>query len=127
MSDRRPVAILPNLFAKKEVGGEVVAFVSCRDPRVRAFCTVQPKFKEFLSRFTDALGGSPEPVFIISASAAIQAARPKLIETSASILPACAGIAADAISLMMAVLSSRDRNHDPTGSRQATPLLLLQQ
>jgi hypothetical protein len=80
MSDWSPVAILPNLPAKQENGCEVVAFVSRHDPRVQAFCAVQPKFKEFLLRFTDVLGRSSEPVFIVSASTSIPNAGPKLLD-----------------------------------------------
>ncbi len=47
------------------------------------------------------------PVFIFPASASVPSARPKLFETRASILRACAGIAADGINLLMALFSSR--------------------
>lgn len=67
MSNWSPVAILPNLFAKYAVGSEEAAFVSCHDLRVQAFCADQPKFRELLSRFTNAFDDPLEPaVFIVS-------------------------------------------------------------
>lgn len=60
-----PAAILPNLTTKKAVEGDVVAFVSCDDPRVKEFCTVYPNFKELISRFTTAFGVPLNPVIQI--------------------------------------------------------------
>ena len=57
-----PAAILPNLSAKKAVEGEVVAFAPCDDPRVLAFCAAHPKFKELISRFTNAFNVPLKPV-----------------------------------------------------------------
>jgi hypothetical protein len=65
VSNWSPVAILPNLFAKDAVGSEEVAFVSRYDSRVQAFCAVQPKFQELLSRFTNAFDVALEPVVFI--------------------------------------------------------------
>jgi hypothetical protein len=62
---KRDELFLPNLFAKYAVGSEETAFVSCHDPRVQAFCAVQPKFRELLSRFTNAFGDPLEPVVFI--------------------------------------------------------------
>ncbi|MGH6841014.1 MAG: hypothetical protein ACREDV_02830, partial [Methylocella sp.] len=56
---------MPNLFAKDAVGSEEVAFVSRYDSRVQAFCAVQPKFQELLSRFTNAFDVPLEPVVFI--------------------------------------------------------------
>jgi hypothetical protein len=65
MSDWTPVAILPNLFARKALEGEIIALASRRDPRVAAFCSAQPTFDELLSRFTNAFNIPLEPVVLI--------------------------------------------------------------
>lgn len=78
-SNWSPVAILPNLSTRRAVGCDVAAFASCRDPRVQAFCAVQPKFKEFLSRFTDAFRVPLQPIVFI----VCDDVRPKLAKSSA--------------------------------------------
>ena len=60
-----PVALLPNLFAKTAMDGEVVALAPPRDPRVQTFCGAHPEFKVLLSRFTDAFNVPREPVVLI--------------------------------------------------------------
>jgi hypothetical protein len=60
-----PAAILPNLYAKKAVEGDVVAFVPCNDPRVQEFCAAHPNFKQLISRFTNAFGIQLDPVIQI--------------------------------------------------------------
>lgn len=60
-----PVAILPNLFAKTAIDGDAVAIAPTHDLRVRSFCDAQPKFGEFLSRFTDAFHVRLEPTVLI--------------------------------------------------------------
>jgi hypothetical protein len=63
--DWTPAAILPNLSAKKALEGDLVAFVPCDDPRVLEICSAHPKFKELISRFTDAFGVPLNPVIQI--------------------------------------------------------------
>lgn len=64
MSDWSPAAILPNLTATSAVEGDVVAFVPS-DPRVQEFCNAHTKFRDFISRFTDAFGVRLNPVIQI--------------------------------------------------------------
>lgn len=64
-SEWRPAAILPNLFARKAVEGEVIALAPSVDPRVRAFSSAHPKFEVLLSRFTDAFHVQLDPVVLI--------------------------------------------------------------
>jgi len=56
---------MPNLTTKKAVEGDVVAFVSCDDPRVQEFCAAYPSFKELISRFTNAFDVPLHPVIQI--------------------------------------------------------------
>ncbi|MFN7932207.1 MAG: hypothetical protein U0R19_02710 [Bryobacteraceae bacterium] len=65
MSNWTPAAILPNLRAKKALDGEAIALVQPSDQRVHDFCLAHPRFKELLSRFTDAFGVPLAPVSII--------------------------------------------------------------
>jgi len=61
-SNWSPAAILPNLTADKAVDGEIIALAPSDDPRVLAFCTAHPKFKELISRFTNAFRVPLSPV-----------------------------------------------------------------
>jgi hypothetical protein len=60
-----PAAILPNISAKCAIEGDVVALAPSTDPRVVAFGALHPKFKDLLSRFTDAFRVPAEPVIEI--------------------------------------------------------------
>src|SRR5260221_3274041 len=71
-----PAAILPNLSAKKAVEGEIIALAPSHDPRVSAFCHAHAKFKELMSRFTDAFHVPLDAVVLIVRDDAV----PKLAE-----------------------------------------------
>jgi hypothetical protein len=77
-----PVAVLPNLFARRTVEGEIVALVPSKDPRIQAFCTAHPKFKKFLSRFTDTFKVPLDPVVFIARDDVI----PKKADTQGPLL-----------------------------------------
>ena len=57
-----PAAVLPNISSERTVGGDVIAFAPHDDPRVVEFGGRHPKFKDFISRFTDAFHVPTEPV-----------------------------------------------------------------
>lgn len=63
--DWTPAAILPNLTGDNAIEGDVIAFVPSDDSRVVRFGIAHPKFKEFLSRFTDAFGVGLTPFVLI--------------------------------------------------------------
>ena len=99
-SDWTPAAILPNLFARKAVEGEVIALAPRFDPRVQAFCTAHSKFGVLLSRFTDAFNVPLDPVVLIVRNDVL----PKLAEVdplasfrdlvAISVIPYCRSLAA---------------------------------
>jgi hypothetical protein len=60
-----PVAVLPNLYTRRTVEGEVVALAPAHDARVLAFISGHPKFGKFLARFTDTFQVALEPVVFI--------------------------------------------------------------
>lgn len=63
--DWTPAAILPNLEGEKAIEGDVIAIVPCDDARVECFGAAHPKFKDFVSRFTDAFGVELRPLVLI--------------------------------------------------------------
>ena len=60
-----PVAILPNISARKPLDGEVIALVPRSDPRIEALSAAHPKLASLLSRFTDAFQVALDPVVLI--------------------------------------------------------------
>lgn len=62
MANWVPVAVLPNLYTRKTVEGEVVALTPPGDVRVKAFSAEHPMLGKFLSRFTDTFRVPLEPV-----------------------------------------------------------------
>jgi hypothetical protein len=65
------VAILPNIYAKKPIEGELVALAPEEDLRVQKICEILPKFAELLSRFTNAFERSLRPVVFIARNDAL--------------------------------------------------------
>lgn len=65
MNEWTPAAILPNIQAKKAVEGGSIALAPAHDLRVEAFGDAHPKFKEFLSQFTDAFRVPLNPMVLI--------------------------------------------------------------
>lgn len=70
-----PAAVLPNLTTQKGIEGEAIALAPDDDPRVKAFCTSHPHFKEFISRFIDAFAQPLRSVVLIVCNDAV----PKLL------------------------------------------------
>ncbi|MBV8648461.1 hypothetical protein [Paludibacterium sp.] len=66
MTTWTPIAILPNLYAKTALDGDVIALVLSNDPRVVVFCKTNPKFALFLSRFRNAFDLSLSPVVMLA-------------------------------------------------------------
>ena len=60
-----PAALLPNLFARKPIDGEVVALAPSDDARVLAICDAHSQFKELRSRFTDAFNVPLDPMVLL--------------------------------------------------------------
>jgi hypothetical protein len=77
-----PVAVLPNLYTRRTVEGEIVALAPAPDARIQAFLSAHPKFGEFLSRFTDTFHVPLEPVVFIVREDAI----PKFTDTQGGLL-----------------------------------------
>jgi hypothetical protein len=71
VSDWIPVAVLPNLYTRRAVEGEMVAFAPPRDARVAAFISAHPMLGKFLGRFTDTFHVPLEPVVFIAHADAI--------------------------------------------------------
>jgi hypothetical protein len=77
-----PVAVLPNLYTRKTVEGEVVALTPPGDARVKAFIALHPTLGAFLSRFTDTFGVPLEPAVLIVRADAIS----KFTDTQGALL-----------------------------------------
>jgi len=77
-----PVAVLPNLYTRRTVEGEIVAFVPPGDPRVRTFVSAHPMLGKFLARFTDTFHVPLEPVVFIVRGDAI----PEFTDTQGALL-----------------------------------------
>jgi hypothetical protein len=77
-----PVAVLPNLYTRRTVEGEIVALAPAPDARIQAFLSAHPKFGEFLSRFTDTFHVPLEPVVFIVREDVI----PKFRDTQGALL-----------------------------------------
>jgi hypothetical protein len=77
-----PVAVLPNLYTRRTVEGEIVALAPAPDARIQAFLSAHPKFGEFLSRFTDTFHVPLDPVVLIVREEAI----PKIGDTQGALL-----------------------------------------
>jgi hypothetical protein len=60
-----PVAVLPNIYTRKTVEGEIVALVPPSDARITAYISAHPTFGDFLSRFTDTFNVPLETVVFI--------------------------------------------------------------
>jgi hypothetical protein len=60
-----PAAILPNISSERTIEGDVIAFAPLGDPRVIEFGIRYPRFKDLISRFTDAFHVTTEPVILI--------------------------------------------------------------
>lgn len=82
MANWIPVAVLPNLFTRRTVEGEIVALVPPGDARVQAFCATHSQFKKFLARFTDTFNVPLEPVVFIARDDVI----PKMVDTQGPLL-----------------------------------------
>jgi hypothetical protein len=66
MTKWTPIAILPNLFAKTALEGEVIALAPSHDPRIPEFSKSNPKFELFLSRFKNAFDRALAPIVMIA-------------------------------------------------------------
>jgi hypothetical protein len=77
-----PVAVLPNLYTRRTVEGEIVALVPPSDVRVTTFASEHPMLGAFLARFTDTFYVPLEPVVFIVRDDAI----PKLNDTQGALL-----------------------------------------
>lgn len=64
-ADWVPAAILPNLRSERAVEGDVIALAPIHDPRVVSLGARHPKFKDFISRFTNAFDVPTRPVIQI--------------------------------------------------------------
>jgi hypothetical protein len=65
MPDWRPVAVLPNIYTADVFDGGAIAITSASDVRVQEIVSDQPKFADFLARFTDAFGVRLNPAILI--------------------------------------------------------------
>jgi hypothetical protein len=77
-----PVAVLPNLYTRRTVEGEIVALVPPSDVRVTTFASEHPMLGDFLARFTDTFYVPLEPVVFIVRDDAI----PKFNDTQGALL-----------------------------------------
>jgi hypothetical protein len=65
MPDWRAVAVLPNIYTSDAFEGGPIALTAAHDQRVQDIMASQPKFFDFLARFTDAFGVRLSPAILI--------------------------------------------------------------
>jgi hypothetical protein len=77
-----PVAVLPNLYTRRTVEGEIIALAPAGDARIQTYLSAHPMLAAFLSRFTDTFQVPLEPVVLIARENAI----PSFMDTQGALL-----------------------------------------
>jgi hypothetical protein len=65
MSTWLPVFVLPNIYLKEPVDGEMATIANCSDPRVQQILSDIPVLSQFVERFSRPFGGSVNPSMLI--------------------------------------------------------------
>ena len=64
-TDWKPVFVLPNIRLEASIGDKRIAFAPADDQRVKAAVQREPRFGEFIRRFTDAFGDHVDPTVML--------------------------------------------------------------